>query len=196
MIHSATTFNVSGPTGVQVSSATPLPTQVIGNALLELGNNPAGTNGITFNETATSTASGVYEWSQIIKNTTLTEKYGSVTEVCMVGPNVLDSYDPTRTGAEVGDSPDAPLVSPYTNVAIASTFRMYFMWNSGVGTSPISITLGYIDWGWNGDAVLTSGVWSVNPSQSSTKVGGFQVDTGLPTWTQYFKSGVTGGTCT
>jgi hypothetical protein len=63
---------------------------------------------------------------------------------------------------------------------------MYAMWTPSGVSNPLPVPLGYVTWGYSGDAIqnLSTGVWSINPKTTSQgTAGSFVPSSTYPTWT-------------
>ncbi len=114
---------------------------------------------------------------------------------CNAGNGYLDTNYPYASGRTTDDNPSLELLPEYTKEETGGVFRMYAMWNPQVGSAPLPVPLGFIDWNWSGTAVqdLSTGVWSV--ASSNVTAGAFLVTATEPTWSDYVNGGGHGISC-
>ncbi len=102
---------------------------------------------------------------------------------------VLDNYYPYplfQPGSAI-DNPDVPLFLDDTEVTASFQADMFLLWTSSISGS-IPVPLGYIEWGWYGDAVqnLITQTWSINPNNETISqgyAGSFVQSSIYPRWT-------------
>jgi hypothetical protein len=200
------TFTLYGPTGVEsvvTNTGGPgkQPIQIVGNAWLGFGAyqktlNKYGLPGITFDSSKILIPvqfTGNFQWVQIVETGVVTYYNGiKISKTC--NPKGVPGIDASypyglTTPTTTSDSPGAALTSNYSSITDSNSFISYLQWApSTFGDDPIlsvvPVTLGYVKWSWNGDAVQSaSGVWSVDQSNSSFTVSPYVVSGIEPTWT-------------
>jgi hypothetical protein len=165
------TFNVQGPTGLQVgtvksgtfATSTGALLNVTGKvacfdggAQVGLGAGTQQSTGIVFNANANmpSGSSGVFGWVQIINsdNYQYSGPNGMTAAEKSTGGLDLEAGKTTYiygTGTWVDDSPSMPLGSGtgFTQASRQFTATMYLMWLADSNQSTIPVPLGYIAWG-------------------------------------------------
>ena len=175
------TFNVSGPTNVTVT-ATAGTVVIQYNDEMSFGDS-SGTPGMSFQASATMPTGtpGTFSWVQVVVSSCYTDTPPG-SPYCLT-PNALDSTYPYDSGASAADSPNVGLTSDLSQVSDTDSFDMYLMWNPGTANS-IPVPLGFVAWGWSGDATQnqSTGVWSLNSSSIPSHT--FTPSQSFPQWTQ------------
>ena len=183
------TFTVEGPTygGISVIATAP---QVFSNNLLKLETGTAPGMLFTGSETDNPSYPGAVSWLQIIAGgsikLTLTN---STVATCTIPNNSLDNTDPCPIGSGkvTQDSPSANLTSNWIKVEDAGSFAMFFMWQPNLSSS-IKVTLGVVNWQWDGVATISGGVWSTSSPPASSVVS-VPAKGAYPWWTSTYTNG-------
>lgn len=200
------TFNIAGPTSPNVitcggnvpSGSCPNGPNSLGQPAINSGNpypflQFGGTTdniGIQFIASANQPArysSWVFKWVNKISddNVTLTDSNGSPTISLGTGFDTNGTYPSFAniTANATYDNPKYQLTPPCTEIKRSFDAQTFLMWNAGLTNPPsIDIPLGWLTWGFSGDARLNSGTWSINgtPSKYAT---GFTSSSSYPGWT-------------
>lgn len=140
--------------------------------------------------------SPVFKWVNLIStdNVVLIDPNGQATHSLGTGfdTDANGDYPSLRnlTATTTNDNPSFGLVSPCTDVSRNFSATVYLMWNAGL-TSPASIDvpLGSLNWGFTGEAVLNSGMWTLKTSSSSDFSTGFTSSSTYPKWTTFHQNG-------
>jgi hypothetical protein len=178
--------------------------------------NLSGTPGIQFdatvNQSSTSGTQGTFLWVQLISN-------DSLSKLTQTGPSTcsgsgLDTQYPADNGLSTDDSPSNNMLATQSEKARNFSATMYLMWDptlTGSGSckaatpsnastcTSIPVPLGFIKWGFTGDAISTldasqgagSGGWqlachnknagSFTPSSASQNSNGYPIWSGAAT---------------
>ncbi len=177
-------FNVAGPTSPTMSTSIN-PVFVGGTpTVLELGNYPAQA-GEAFLASATIPPSitGSFQFVQLITTYNIAASRPQSQGNCSYSPGYgLDNTYPypANTPTSASDSPDVPFFSDYIGLSVSFNATMYLMWKPSSSTA-IPIPLGYVGWGWSGNATGSSPNWTLQ--SSTTNAGVFVPSTTYPTWT-------------
>jgi len=169
-------FDVFGPTSPTILTANSH-VITVNDQLLEFGDftisdtsgNPAGKPGIAFNASAAEPPGyqGAFWWVQLLESETTTLRSPSRPLVCQDG-EALDTRYPYDTGPTATDSPNMSLASTYIEESKKMSARMFLMWRSA-RPGAIPVPLGFVRWGWYGDAKYDSvhAAWAVVKSESN-----------------------------
>jgi len=200
------TFNIAGPTPSTQNA--PFVTTSLGQAAINSGSpypflQFGGTSdniGINFTASANQPAgySWVFKWVNIISddNVTLTDSNGTQTTSLGTGFDSNGTYPSFSnvTANTTNDNPKFQLIPPCTEIKRTFDAQTYLMWNAGLTSPPsIDIPLGSLTWGFSGDAILSSGTWSLTGTPSKYAVG-FTNGPSYPTWSSAHFNG-TGPAC-
>ncbi|HEV2195699.1 MAG TPA: hypothetical protein VGR55_08955, partial [Candidatus Acidoferrum sp.] len=192
------TFNVVGPTSVQIQLAAGGQTQYLNNGTtnvtVEFGD-PTGTPGIQLSGSANSPpqVAGTYEWAQIIATNSYSYTVGSTTTSCN-GPTGLDNSFPLPIqSGTFTDSPDRPLPSGDNKFGWNWSVTTYFIWNPGL-TGSIRVPLGQRTWQFFSDSAqnMSTHIWTVQ-SDSSSSIGAAQIGYFPIQWNSVALNGSLGG---
>jgi hypothetical protein len=197
------TFNIAGPSPspagapfvttqlgpVAINPASPYP-------FLQFGSTSTSTPGIVFTASANQPAgySWNYKWVNIISddNVTLIDANGTQTTSLGTGFDSNGTY-PSFSNVTVNTTSDSPkfqLIPPCTEIKRTFDAHTYLMWNAGLtNPSSIDIPLGWLTWGFSGDAILNSGIWSLNGT-STRYATGFTNSSTYPTWSSAHFNGM------
>ena len=176
-------FNIKRPTGTVTGQifGTPNLTSFNGNYGLWFGKTdpPPAIPGIAFSRSITipDGFAGSLQWVQVWNKFRRIKISGVWYRSQAVG---LDSIYPYETGANPNDSPGLELDASHESVLIDDVYEMYLMFRPD-GAQSIWVPLKKIRWGWNAEAVKSSGIWSIVGTPA--KFADSPVDaTGHPVW--------------
>ncbi|MGD0061450.1 MAG: hypothetical protein ABSD58_18735, partial [Verrucomicrobiia bacterium] len=151
-------------------------------AYLHLGD-PGGTYGITFTRGGSSNLyGGSNNWSQVIVSTLRLFKLNNATCLQFNATNSLDQKNPYDSNPDTTwDAPGVPLLTDYTEVVASNNFCMWLVYMPP-GTNSIAVPSVAVSWNWSGDAVQSSGVWSMNGAGLASVTADGPTN-GFPAWT-------------
>jgi hypothetical protein len=175
------TFNVAGPTNVQIQFVAQGAPQFLNNgttnASIEFGD-PTGTSGIQWTASATSPSqvAGTYRWAQIIANNSYTYTVGTTTTPCAEPPGLDNQFPLSITTGTFTDSPDRALPSTDSKFTWSWDATTFFMWNPGINNSSIWVPIAQREWKFYADVTqnLSTNIWTVQ-SDSTKFVGAPQI---------------------
>ena len=193
------TFNVTGPTDVTVytcggvnPAVTCTGTGQLGDVVVKagprLGFGTSSDIGIIFTISASAAPQGTYSFVQLISSHNTSYDLSSGT-VCPdnIGSGLDNSYPyGNATSVSTDDNPSNPLFADDKEVTTSFAATMYAMWTPSDVSNPLPVPLGYVTWGYSGDAIqnLSTAVWSINPNTTSKgTAGSFVPSSTYPTWT-------------
>lgn len=172
------TFEVTGPTGVEVIPS--------GEEFFIPANQSEMVWGIIFTASATSPSGndGAYTWVQLIQSLTETGYLNDgTTSTCTAGPG-LDTVYPYDSGLSAEDGPTDPLYSTIENKTVDQiNYQMYLMWNPQTGGNSIPVPLGSIKWSASGEVVWNSATSAWTVISGATTSGTFT--TSSPSYPQW-----------
>lgn len=201
------TFNVSTPSSVNLytcggdvtecSEYEPLGSVAITTVdgkKLKFGGSPTNV-GIVFTASDDSSSPpGAFSYVQVIGGYTTTYSYtsgGSCSHNFGFGLDNVNPYPTFSPPSTTDDNPGTRLYADDTEVTADMTATMYLLWaSSTVGSIPVP--LGYVDWGWFGDAVRdkSTKTWSIKTdSGSQGYAGSFQDSSTYPSWSNVVHNG-------
>lgn len=152
---------------------------------------PTGTPGITFTGSVKQqpAGGGNLSWVQLVTNNQITVNGTGYN--CGTG---LDNFYPLPPPLPPTDSPSSGLAGTDTEDTRTFSASMYLLWTSSVASS-IPVPIGYVSWGYFGDAVqnMTKHTWSLKSSNKTTPVFYSSLPSqpfdGYPTWNTVAKNG-------
>ncbi len=192
------TFNIAGPTPSTTNA--PFVTTQLGQVAINSGpflqfGGTTDNIGIQYTASANQPTgySPVFKWVNLISNDTLVQIDTNGTLTTNLGSGLDSGYPsfPNITATTTYDNPRVSLLPACTEEKRTFAAQTYLMWNAGL-TSPVSIDvpLGSLNWGFSGDAVQNSGMWSLSGTPSDFAVG-FTNSSSYPAWSSLHAGGST-----
>jgi hypothetical protein len=152
--------------------------------------NPGGTWGIYFVPSG-APHSNTYSYVQLLNTDSRAYHSNSGTVTCHTSSGIDTQFPyagiiPSTSPPQAEDAPGLPLPSIYNSATRDFDATMYLLWTPG-GSNSIAVPLAYQEWGFNGTATQTSGVWSASWSSIGTEgstgtPGPGSSNFGYPSW--------------
>jgi hypothetical protein len=190
-------FNIMAPSVTQMQTPTGT-VAVFNQSVIGFG----GPIGIKFNPTYTVPTgyNNNLQWVQLITNDviTLAPATGEATLTCVPTSKPtattgtgLDTQYPYQRSASTQDSPSTGLSASYVEETRSFSATMYVMWDPalpsgctlGSNCASIPVPIGYVTWGWSGDALYNGSTWNLQSSSITTPT--YSQSGSYPTWTSF-----------